>query len=669
MTEPVLRPGTEDFYARNLRAFEQFAPSVLPGLPDRAKTVSKLLFDDGKPVNIDLGDTKLYPTDAQRFCDEQLDMFARAPDRITFDSPSHCNLSHLSVPVIRQCGAFFTENKVNFAGSPQVDIGFAFVLGVGLGVHLPRFLQETDARHLVIVEPIAEFMHHALLAIDWEAFFTEVDARGMTVRFLFVSAPDLIAEELVKLVHNLGNTFLEGSHSFLGYFSWALREARTVLNEKIKNLYLSAGFFEDEVKMLRNTYLNSVNSGFRLVERKPFLPQALPVFIVGAGPSLTKDLPVLRRWRDHVLLVSSGTALGILLREGFTPDIHVENENVPVTAKIVGDLAAKFDLSGVTLLATTTVDPHTAALFKDKWYYLRASLSVAHMFRQDTTPIDGAEPVVSNAAYAALTAAGFREFYLFGVDCGKLEEADHHAEGSIYEDKEVFEDEMRKKLENQFDRVVPGNFGGKARTAWHLDLSRFFFTRTLRNRGGALFNCSDGARIDGAIPKHPRAVKFAPQFKGQAKSVLAKVANHLRVYEPGAFLAAIDFEDYAQRCDDFDAAIDAAFDLTSSEDKTFFEFDQRMERFWTDHHATCIGVMRMVQGSLGSLLRLGAFYWNRIDDSEKREQFRQFYIELYREACHDMAAISRDMFTAIAAGDKDLDRFVETPEPAKAKTA
>ena len=160
--------------------------------------------------------------------------------------------------------------------------------------------------------------------------------------------------------------------------------------------------------MVRNCHGNLARWPFHLVESRAFRAQTLPVFIVGAGPSLDADLAVIRRWREQVLLVSCGTTLGILLKHGLRPDIHVELERGALVYDLLAAVEQEHGFAGITLLASTTVDPRLGELFDKCWFFFRAGLSPGGAApRGSAGVLRGADPLCCNAAFSAVAAMGF----------------------------------------------------------------------------------------------------------------------------------------------------------------------------------------------------------------------------------------------------------------------
>ena len=225
----------------------------------------------------------------------------------------------------------------------------SFVFGVGLGYHVPDLVRRNVARHLVLVEPVPEFLLHSMQAVDWSRVFADARKKGMTIHFLVGRNPTRAVEGIEWLIQQRGSTFLDGSYAYPHYHSWNLREGRSLLNERIKVFYLSSGFFEDEILMMQNTYGNLRQRPFHLVDRRARIGRRIPAFVVGSGPSLDKDLPYIKKWRDRVIICSCGTSLGILLKNGIRPDLHIENENTLPLVKNLRGFRKTYGLEGIRL--------------------------------------------------------------------------------------------------------------------------------------------------------------------------------------------------------------------------------------------------------------------------------------------------------------------------------
>ena len=618
-------------------AFAAAFPDVWKRVVAAGSPLARIVMDGSEVINLDLGEGKLYPLPAPDWTRDRLAEFRAAPDRIGFPDPAHCNLSSVSLDLLDRLGSYVRESGLvpSLQGLPVTDIDYLFVFGVGLGHHIAPLVAETPARHVVLFEPVVEFIRHACEVVDWAAVLAVAARRGITIHVCLESEPEGLCGFAEFLISHEGNTFLEGSYFHFHYWSWTFKRAYALMRERFKSHALSSGFFEDEVEMVRNCHSNLERWSCHLVESRRFREQTLPVFIVGAGPSLDADLQILKKWRERVLLVSCGTTLGILLKNGLRPDIHCEVERGALVFELLSVVEKAYGFDGITLLASTTIDPRIGALFEKRWLFVRPGLSPATLLRDAVTPLQGADPLCCNGAFASLAALGFREIYFFGLDLAQKQDGHHHAKDSLYfEDEHADLDEMYRK---RFNRPVPGNFGGTVTTFWAFDLGRQMLSRVQKLYRTSLFNCSDGARIDGARPRAAGSVEIAPPTL-PVSTVLRRVEAQLRSFSAGEMLTAMDLERHADGCAVFVAAFSEMLARAGEEDASFTELETRLHAFVGERRPDCAGFFSLGLSSLVSMLRLASFFGSRIPDPSERRAYLVHFLELYRERAEHLAA-------------------------------
>jgi len=649
--------ASEKLFEKNKKAFKKHQPVIYEKLMALEQLVSSPVWENDEAVNIDLGEINLYPKHAGEWTSEQLTAYFENPDRVGFEDPSHCNVSAVSIEVLKDITEYFEQSEIEMLSSyPVVDVGFAFVFGVGLGQHIPELISRGIAKHIILIEPVMEFILHSMHVIDWRKLFKDAKKSGISIYFICGSDPFMNMTEVESIIRVHGGTFIDGSYAYIHYDSWHVQQARIILNEKVKLFYLSGGFFEDEILMMQNTYGNLRKWDFHLVERKPFLHQEYPVFIIGSGSSLDASLPFIKKWRDSCFIFSCGTSLGILLKNGIRPDFHVENENTRPLINNLIEWQEKYGLEGITLVASSTVVPELSGLFDNRWYYYRAALSSSTVFRGDHEPVEGADPLVSNAAFAVMNHLGFHNIYLFGVDCGMLLDGEHHSKDAVYyqDDYDNYvEGESLEFIEEGFDRQVPGNFGGKVMTSSALDLSRRTITHVQQLRRTNLVNCSNGAMIEMAKPMVAPAINLDSQPNQQA-AVLQRVENQMRSFQPGEFLEKIDLDEAVEGCDIFLRKFEKSIRKSYEKDEGFWDLDKRIENFWDKNWDDCQAVLKIIGGTYASMVRMAAFGGTRIRDAELRKGYFHFFLDRYLETCLWMAKETKIMLAEMAADQEKL---------------
>ncbi len=635
--------------ARNRALFQERWPGVWEKLSTADAAPTRVEARDGPVTNVDLGNGRLYPDDAAPHARDQVSRYLADPDRIAFSDPGHCNLSPVSEALLADLTAWLEDGGGvdTLKPMPVVDVGYLFVFGVGLGAHLPLLLAGTPARRLVLVEPVVALLSHALEALDWCALAADADRRGVEIHWVLEESPETILRVLERILLDGGNTFIDGSLFFLHYPSWVLTQSRERLKERIKAFYLSAGFFEDEVEMVRNAHANLMARDTRIVEDRPVTAEAAPVFLVGAGPSLDRDLAHLKRLRDRAVVVSCGTALPLLLANGVRPDFHCEMERVPLVPTLLKEAQGAHGFDGITLIAAATTHPEACALFEHVWLYHRAALSPSRLFAGGALPLRNADPLVVNAAFDAVTALGFRTVYLFGCDLALVDKDRHHARDSIYfqPGREHFSAAYR----DTEPRLVPGNFGGTVKTLWAYDAARRMIGVVQRRKGVALFNCGHGARIEGAVPKAATALDVGSSALDR-EALVARLGDRLRAAKAGEIPAGVDMAAHVKGCE---AAMNALPDLARAmgeEDPDLWSVERRLKGFMTDGAGSLGGFLLLAHASMGSMVRLGAFFATRVAAPDRRRDCQRVFAESFARQCLSMVVRTRALFEDIQAG-------------------
>ncbi len=634
-----------DLFDRNTRAFMVHQPDLWAMLDGYGKAARAAAAGPGKgpsrPLNIDLGRVNLYPQDAPEWTAEQLASYFKKPDRLAFPDPAASGLGHEADKLSRSLDSYILGNIPDpLSTVPVVDVGYAFVFGIGLGYHLPELVARNLARHLVLIEPVPEFLLQSFSAIDWQDLFTSARRLGTEIHFRVGKDPERTILEIEGLlIHGRAKCFLDGAYAYVHYYSWAIAETRALLNRKIMNFIIRPGGFDDEVLMMANAYGNLSRWPFRLVEKRTYVAQGIPALIVGSGPSLDRDMEILKELKGKAVVVSCGSALGILLKNGIQPNLHVENENTMPLVENLKNFYRQFGFDGITLMASVTVPPEVGSMFDERWFYYRAPLSPSAILIDSSGPLLYGGPLVANAAAAAMATLGFREIYLFGVDCGQRHGVAHHARDAVYfeDDYDNFIDgEGHEFFASELDREVPGNFGGTVSTSAYYDLSRRTFTELQRNFGFAFFNCGDGAKIDGARPKAASSISFAAGPAPSGEAVLKRIGGGLKSYAKGEMLEAVDLKRHMDACR---GLADSLKELTGSlrgSAAGFWELSRRMEDFKETQGKKAAGVWSLAGGSLEWFLRLGIYKGTRIPDDGQRNAFFAFYLDRLDEAAEKM---------------------------------
>jgi Glycosyltransferase Maf N-terminal domain/6-hydroxymethylpterin diphosphokinase MptE-like len=627
-------------------AFAHHFPQAM-ALVERGSVVqSSVVTEEGQPIDLLIDGRPIYGGDARRFSAEQVSAYMDKPVRFFVQ---RLDLSGIVTPVgrrlIDRIELGLRKNEFGeFSTCPTGNPTFLIVFGLGLGHHIEELVRKTEARWLIIVEPLAEFFEPSFHVVDWAKLVSDLDGKGGGVHIITESDPTRIVSAIAGFVSQKGVPYADGSWVFTHYPFWAFTEARNKLHGAIEFSFINRGFWEDELVMMRNAVKNFDKYDFRLLEDRPHLQRPETAVIVGAGPSLDDAIETLRRIRDQVVLFSAGTALRALLRNGIVPDFQCELENVPVLYDVLQETAKHGDLSKITLLATTTVDPRVAALFGKTIFYFRDSVSSTQIFSGRHREIYGTSPTCVNLAMVASAVMGFTNYVLFGTDCGTRPGAVRHAKGTVYSDVDAYAIANRPTT-NGIE--VQGNFGGVIVTEIVYDSCRTMLADTIRYYGLRVINCSDGALIAGARPCVPEALDIGDRAVDRAAFAEA-VERGTTPYAAGEMLREADVAAIRQGAKQLFADLGELFVELGEGDADFAQAYDRIMAFAHNAEERYLYTESIISGSLQALPRIAMFYGFRVATDAGRRTFFDLFIAEFRGIGERMAKTIDALFDDLA---------------------
>lgn len=497
--------------------------------------------------------------------------FLRAPFQLTMGQPRLTNFPDSVTDAMRDGLDEFVADRATSAdaglGRHRAEV--LVVFGVGLGVPIDALMETLTVRHLIIAEPEIEMLWHSLWVADWAGWAAATAVRGGEISIYCERTPSLLADRVFWRLRAVAFGLLDGLYVFAPRLDPISDEALEQFLHRRGSLIGAKGFFEDEMLMLGNGTRNLQRCRGRYVNERAYREKETPAVIVGAGPSLDRALPAVGSMAEHAVVFSAGTTLGTLLARGITPDFQCEIENRWENYEVLARVAAQHARTGVRLLSAVTVDPRIPPLFDDLYFYLRDANMAGCLYGAAMGEVPGTGPNCVNMAVRLAVLMGFRTIYLFGVDLGSRKPAEHHVADSIWVQDEDWAAKL-KRIGDPFAQERPGNFGGKIWTNHVLDAARVRLEALIDQAPGVrFFNCSDGARISGAVALLPARAKLDPSSnKLHDLATMAEEASPFTAeqFVDPARLSALDthFTEWARQlsttlndpCDDLIALLD-----------------------------------------------------------------------------------------------------------------
>lgn len=212
-----------------------------------------------------------------------------------------------------------------------------------------------------------------------------------------------------------------------------------------------------------------------------------PAIIASAGPSLAKQIPLLRDLQDRALIIAADGSLGALLRNGIRPHLVTSIERDPPVAR----LFEGFDVSDIYLAGAAVLHPQAFAAYNGPKLMVYRNYDYVKLVGGDKGKLDTG-PSAGNMAFEAAAFLGCNPIILTGQDLAFGKDGKTHAVGTVHEERKLLPPKTAIEM-------VPGNSGELVKTnrGWFQFL-KYYEVQVDRYCGTCINTSEDGALIQGA---------------------------------------------------------------------------------------------------------------------------------------------------------------------------
>lgn len=558
--EAVFAEESQRRFSENKTAFEKYYPDIAKTINDyKPRADFKILVT--KSGYADLVPEKeqipLYGEVPMEIVGEQVDKnLAKGSYSLTTygfgaeseDPRIHMRYMHALDKVLTELKE---ENSQAISALPT-HFPSAIIFGVGLGYHIPLILQKHSFDYLFICEPDLELFYASLFCIDWKKTIEDIDESGNTL-FLQVGVTyEQFFSSIFSIATDIGAFSLVRSFCYQHYPS---KEINLMIKEffaRYFELQSGFGFYNDSITGLAHT-IHNIKAGYPLflndkTKTKNYLDT--PVFVIGNGPSLDAAEELIKEFKDNVIIIAAGTALGSLKKMGITPDFHVLVERTKSTYDVLLDTLPTEAYSNLNLLTVDVMYPDALDLYKWAGFGLKgpeaSSVLIQCLYLMQKKgfmrSMPNCGPMVSNLALSYAVSMGFRDIYLIGVNNGAVEQSTH-SKYSIYNDKVL---KYKTPMSKGATYKLEGNLDVDVMATSLLSISKNMMDNLLsgsvKNAKQFIYNVGHGAKIKGTYPLTEDNVIVA-------KRTLDKTAI---VEQIKADFFAYDLIDFDESCLEFD---------------------------------------------------------------------------------------------------------------------
>ncbi|EDC5825075.1 motility associated factor glycosyltransferase family protein, partial [Campylobacter jejuni] len=371
------------------------------------------------------------------------------------------------------------EEELNFfyQGILEKTPRYPFICIYGIGNALLIKNLAKHYKHLFVFESEIELFILALSTLDLseelcsgKIYLVDIEEERVDIQLLILFDMKDISEYLSLYEMFVNNVYYKKFYEDIWHKADELCEKN--IKVVIRNLGSNSDLsFECYSHLLQNipSMLESIPFQRILNERKNKFDNAI---VVSAGPSLTKQLPLLKACQDKAVIFCADGALSMLEKEGIVPDY--------VTNLDFTDLAMKFfqnkeNKTSLNILSCATY-PNLVHFLDNKSVILRDD-PLCQRFNLNDFGYIGTGAHVSHFSYTLALALGFKNIIMIGQDLAFDEEGNSHSKGFDFGEKFSGEENI--------DKLKVPAYAGKGEVLTHITWNDY------RIKLEYLFACND----------------------------------------------------------------------------------------------------------------------------------------------------------------------------------
>ncbi|EKN7420892.1 motility associated factor glycosyltransferase family protein, partial [Campylobacter coli] len=326
------------------------------------------------------------------------------------------------------------EEEINFFYQSILEktLRYPFICIYGIGNALLIKNLAKHYKHLFVFESEIELFILALSTIDLseelcsgKIYLVDIEEERVDIQLLILFDMKDMFEYLSLYEMFVNNVYYKKFYEDIWHRADELCEKNieVIVRNLISNLNIG---FECYSHLLQNipSMLESIPFQRILSQRKNQFENAI---VVSAGPSLAKQLPLLKAYQDKVVIFCADGALSMLEKEGIVPDYVTNLDFTDLTMKFFQNKENKTSLN----MLSCATHPSLVYSLDNKSVILRDDPLYQRFNLNDFGYIDTGTHV-SHFSYTLALALGFKNIIMIGQDLAFDEKGNSHSKGFSY---------------------------------------------------------------------------------------------------------------------------------------------------------------------------------------------------------------------------------------------
>ncbi|EIC6045056.1 motility associated factor glycosyltransferase family protein, partial [Campylobacter jejuni] len=377
-----------------------------------------------------------------------------------------------------------------------------YFYGFGNGILFKALLQNKNHQHIIVFEKDIEIIWVIFHILD---FSNELqNARLMVLENDKLQAQDYTELCSSKPFFQFSRIyFLELMSHYYERFHEDVLELNKKLAENFKNSIVSHGNDSADTLQGIEQFVYNLPSMITHPSYKELLSKRKGIsdtaIIVSTGPSLTKQLPLLKKYASKATIFCADSSYPILAKHGIKPDYVCMLERTEITAEFFNHDFGEFD-KDIVFICAGVVHPKAIEYLKGRNLVITQKvLGLPYYINlKDFSYAAVGFSVAHTLSYLA-TYLSHKNIIFIGQDLAYAENGNSHPDD--YQNSANYESQM-------YEHILTIAYGGNGKVETHsiwLLFKNWFENEMIpntRKMGITTYNCTEGgARIEGTIEK------------------------------------------------------------------------------------------------------------------------------------------------------------------------
>ncbi|ELK9109034.1 motility associated factor glycosyltransferase family protein, partial [Campylobacter coli] len=372
-----------------------------------------------------------------------------------------------------------------------------FFYGFGNGILYKILLQNQALKRIIIFEKELELIFLALNFID----FSKDLSLG---RLIILHHDDINLPKMDKVFRLIGDLFyrsynLHIANDFYEHYKEDILKLNKLNMQIIKNHNLMRGNDPKDAMQGIEQFVYNLPQMITHPSYKELLSKRKGIsdtaIIVSTGPSLTKQLPLLKKYASKATIFCADSSYPILAKHGIKPDYVCMLERTEITAEFFNHDFGEFD-KDIVFICAGVVHPKAIEYLKGRNLVITQKvLAFPYYINLKDFSYAAVEFSVAHMSYFLSVLLNHKNIIFIGQDLAYAENGNSHPDD--YQNSANYESQMYK-------HILTEAYGGKKEIKTHEVW--IFFKQILEamiiKYHITTYNCTEGgARIEGTIEK------------------------------------------------------------------------------------------------------------------------------------------------------------------------